>query len=167
MRKTVKTKIRNLTQEQYNHLRHLCQVSKNLYNQALYTVRQTYIRAGEYLNYNALDRMMKETVNLEGEVNYRMLKAGVSQQILKRLDRNFRSFFALKKQCPEMRPEPPKYIKGDFHNLIYDSQRFQVKNGMAVLDKAVSVKIPSNIVEKNCSDRNHSEIQPVQYLFCL
>ncbi len=142
MRKALKTKIRGLTALEYDRLKHLCQVSKNLYNQALYAVRQTYIAAGGYLNYGAVDRMMKETVNLEGGINYRMLKAGVSQQILRRLDRNFRSFFALKKKRPEMRPRPPRYIKGMLYNLIFDSQRFRIRDGQAILEKDLSVKIP-------------------------
>jgi len=148
MKKTVKTKIRNLTQRQYEHLRNLCRVSKNLYNQTLWHVRKEYRDTGKYLDYCKTDRLMKQTVNLEGKINYRMLKAGVSQQILRRLDRDYRSFFSLLKKCPERNPKPPKYIRTDFHSLIYDSQRFQIKDGCAVLDKTVSVKIPSCIAGK-------------------
>jgi len=148
MRRTVKTKIRNLTQAQYEHLRGLCQVSKNLYNQALYAVRQEFRNTGKYLSYGETDRLMKQTANLEGGINYRMLKAGVSQQILRRLDKNYRSFFSLLKTCPDMNPRPPKYIRTDFYNLIYDSQRFQVRDGLVILDKTVSVRIPSRIAGK-------------------
>ncbi|MCP4353726.1 MAG: IS200/IS605 family element transposase accessory protein TnpB [Desulfobacterales bacterium] len=148
MKKTVKAKIRGLTKKQMEHLKNLCNNSKNLYNQALYAVRQEYLKTEDYLNYDALDKLMKKTVNLEGNINYKMLKAGVSQQILRRLDKNYRSFFALVKKCPDMKPKPPKYIRGDYHNLIFDSQRFQVRNGYAVLDKVVSVKIPGCIADK-------------------
>ncbi len=148
MKKTVKTKIRKLTQAQYNHLRELCRASKNLYNQTLYLVKQEFRNTGEYLSYGKTDRLMKETFNLEGGISYRMLKAGVSQQILRRLDKNYVSFFRLLKTCPDMNPRPPKYVRTDFYNLIYDSQRFQIKDGMAVLDKTVSVKIPSCIAGK-------------------
>ncbi len=148
MKKTVKVKIRGLTKKQLKHLKNLCNSSKNLYNQALYTVRQEYLKTEKYLDYYALDKLMKQTVNLEGNINYRMLKAGVSQQILKRLDKNYKSFFALVKKCPDMKPKPPKYIRGDYHNLIFDNQRFQIKNGYAVLDKVVSLKIPGCITGK-------------------
>ena len=40
-----------------------------------------------------MDKIMKVTENLDGEINYKKLKAGVSQQILKKLDKNFLSFF--------------------------------------------------------------------------
>jgi len=148
MRRTVKTKIRKLTQAQYNHLRELCHVSKNLYNQTLYLVRQEFRNTGKHLSYGETDRLMKQTANLEGGINYRMLKASVSQQILRRLDKNYRSFFRLLKACPDMNPRQPKYIRTDFYNLIYDSQRFQVKDGRVILDKTVSVKIPSCISGK-------------------
>ena len=148
MKKTLKKRIRGLTQEQFEHLGKLCEASKNLYNQALYTVRQAYIATGEYLNYSTVDRIMKKTLNLEGEVNYRKLKAGVSQQTLRRLDRNFRSFFALKKTCPEMKPKPPKYRKGKLYNLIFDSQRFQIKDGKALLDRNISVSVPAMLEGK-------------------
>jgi len=148
VKKTVKAKIRGLTKKQLKHLKNLCNSSKNLYNQALYAVRQEYQATGNYLSYNVLDKLMKQTANLEGNINYKMLKAGVSQQILRRLDKNYRSFFALIKKCPDMKPGPPKYIRGDYHSLIFDSQRFQVKNGCVVLDKVVSVKIPGCISDK-------------------
>ncbi len=148
MKKTVKTKIRNLTRRQYDHLRELCRVSKNLYNQTLYHIRDEFRNTGKYLSYVKADKLMKRMPNLEGGINYRLLKAGVSQQILRRLDSNYRSFFSLLKKCPERKPEPPKYIRKDFHSLIYDSQRFQIKEGYAVLDKTAAVRIPSCIAGK-------------------
>jgi len=78
-------------------IRNLCRISKNLYNQALYIVKQHYKKSGNILWYTDLDKIMKKKVNLEGEINYRLLKAQVSQQILKLLDTNLRSFFPLSK----------------------------------------------------------------------
>ncbi len=143
MKKTVKMRVRGLTKKQFEHLKALCHASKNLYNQALYAVRQEFRNTGKYLSYGETDRLMKATLNLEGEINYKKMKAGVSQQILRRLDKNYKSFFKLVKNPPaNMKPGPPKYIKEKFHNLIFDCQRFQVKDGRAVLDKVLSVKIP-------------------------
>ena len=34
--------------------------SKNLYNAALYMVRQAFILEGRYLNYNKMDKLMKK-----------------------------------------------------------------------------------------------------------
>jgi putative transposase len=62
--------------------------SKNLYNAALYEVRQYYIFTGEYLNYNALDKVMQK------HEAYRALPTKGSQQVLRLLDKNWASFFA-------------------------------------------------------------------------
>jgi len=91
---------------------------------------------------------MKQTVNLENEINYRLLKAQVSQQTLKRLDKSFKGYFSAVKDftvnphkyisCPK----PPRYLKKEQHNLIYTYQSFQIKQGHAVLEKDLSIKIP-------------------------
>ena len=67
---------------------HYCEVSKNLYNQALYAIRQS-LKENKFLFYNDIDKLMKGTKNLEGEVNYRLMpKAQSAQQCLKVLDKS-------------------------------------------------------------------------------
>src|ERR1700730_19300242 len=61
--------------------------SKNLYNAALYEIRQAFIHEGKYLNYHEVQRRMQQ------HEAYKALPAKVSQQILLVLDRNWRSFF--------------------------------------------------------------------------
>ncbi|OQX19924.1 MAG: hypothetical protein BWK80_36280, partial [Desulfobacteraceae bacterium IS3] len=133
--RSVKKKLRGLCRTQYDILKERTSASKNLYNQALYAVRQVYLLTGEYLNYNAVDRLMKETLNLEGKVNYRLMKAQTAQQTLRRLDKNYISFFRLLKARPDMNPEPPKYIRKERHNVLYPKQSFQIKDGHAVIEK--------------------------------
>src|ERR1700730_8566867 len=60
---------------------------KNLYNAALYEIRQAFIHEGKYLNYNEMQRRM------QSHEAYKALPAKVSQQILLVLDRNWKSFF--------------------------------------------------------------------------
>jgi IS605 OrfB family transposase len=62
--------------------------SKNLYNAALYEIRQHFIVTGKYLNYNTIDKIMQK------HEAYRALPTKVSQQVLKLLDKNWKSFFA-------------------------------------------------------------------------
>lgn len=57
----------------------LCKVSNNLYNQALYLFRQALKNESKWLWYADMDKLMKTTPNLNGEINYRLLKAQVSQ----------------------------------------------------------------------------------------
>ena len=62
--------------------------SKNLYNAALYEIRQHFIFCGKYLNYNQMDKRMQK------HEAYRSLPRKVSQQVLKLLDKNWASYFA-------------------------------------------------------------------------
>jgi putative transposase len=112
-------------------LKEFFEVSKNLYNQSLWTIKQHYKERGEYLNYNALDKIMKETKNLENEINYKLLPAQTSQQILKLLDKNFKSFFKSIKDYEKNpskylgKPKPPKY-KSRYNLLIYTNQNSKI-----------------------------------------
>jgi putative transposase len=154
VKKSLKTKVRDISKEQLKRLKELSNNSKNLYNQALYIVRKEFENSGDYLNYNKMDKVMKKTFNLENEINYKKLKAGVSQQILRKLDKNFSSFFRSISDWKNNKskylgmPKPPKFIKSDFYNLIYDSQRFQIKDGKAILEKNLFIKIPSQLLDK-------------------
>jgi len=74
--------------------------SKNLYNAALYEIRQYYIFCGKYLNYEANDKRMQK------HEAYRSLPRKVSQQVLKLLDKNWKSYFAAIKAYNE---DPSKF----------------------------------------------------------
>lgn len=84
--------IRNLSKEDYAMLREMCQYSNNLYNVALYNIRQYYFQEKKFLKYEENYHVCKENEN------YGLLQAGVSQQILKVADRSFKSFFNLIKK---------------------------------------------------------------------
>ena len=75
--------------------------SKNLYNAALYEIRQHFIFCGKYLNYNQMDKLMQK------HEAYRALPRKVSQQVLKLLDKNWQSFFAAKRAYEE---DPSKFL---------------------------------------------------------
>lgn len=81
------------TDKRFQELDNVCFLSKNLYNSALYLVRQHYFETKKFLNYIQVDKIMKEN----NQQDYRALKAKVSQQILKLVEKNFKSFFALLK----------------------------------------------------------------------
>lgn len=71
----------------------LCKISNNLYNQALYIFRETLSKEGKWLSYFELDAIMKNTNNLDGDINYRLLKAQCSQQVLRILDKNIKGYY--------------------------------------------------------------------------
>ena len=78
--------IRGLAKQKYTMLREMCQYSNNLYNVAVYTIRQHYFDTHQFLRYEENYPICKENEN------YSLLQAGVAQQILKMADRSFRSF---------------------------------------------------------------------------
>ncbi len=69
--------------------------SKNLYNAALYEMRQAFFTDGIYLNYNEIQRRM------QSHEAYKALPAKVSQQILMLLANNWESFKEAKKAYEE------------------------------------------------------------------
>ena len=87
----------------------LCFLSKNLYNYANYQVRQSFIFDKVYLGYNQLYHLVKDTPD------YQALPAKVSQQVLRTLDKNWKSFFEASKSYKLTgdkftgRPKLPRY----------------------------------------------------------
>jgi len=83
--------------------------SKNLYNAALYEIRQSFVHQGVYLFYNQMDKIMQKHEAYQG------LPRKVSQQVLKLLDKNWKAFFQALEAYGEDpskflgRPRLPKY----------------------------------------------------------
>ena len=108
----------------------LCFLSKNLYNYGNYQIRQGFIFNKIYLGYNKLYHQVKSTPD------YKALPAKVAQQVLRLLDKNWKSFFNANKAFyanPEKfkaRPKLPKYkhkIKGR-NILTYTIQAISKKS---------------------------------------
>src|SRR5260221_7195436 len=93
--------------------------SKNLYNAALYEMRQAFIHQGRYISYNQLDKLM------QSHEAYKALPAKVAQWVLKGLVNNWKSFKEAREsyQCDPSkftgRPQLPKYKhKTEGRNLL-------------------------------------------------
>lgn len=133
---------------QTEQLVNLCKVSNNLYNQALYLFRQALKNENRWLWYADMDKLMKEAHNLEGAINYRLLKAQVSQQILKVLDRNVKAYC---KAIKDFKAHPDKYKampqlpsfrkRGSLFNLYYTNQSASIKDGKIRLAKDLIIPI--------------------------
>jgi len=107
----------------YSVLDDLMFKSKNLYNSALYEVRQHFFISKDdssvkykYLNYFATEKLMNQNDW------YKSLQAQCAQQVLKQLDQNFKSFFALlrKKKSKDYteRINIPRYLPKDGRYLL-------------------------------------------------
>lgn len=129
MYRTQSNVIRGLSKDEYKMLREMCQYSNNLYNAALYNIRQYYFHEKKFLKYEENYHVCKENEN------YGLLQAGVSQQILKVVDRGFKSFFNLIKKARkgEYRFKDikmPRYReKGGLFSLILSTNAINIKDG--------------------------------------
>lgn len=56
----------------------MMRIANNLYNQSLYVFKQRLEKEGVWTWYNDMDKLMKQTFNLEGECNYKLLKSQCS-----------------------------------------------------------------------------------------
>ena len=90
-----------------------CHRAKNLYNHANYIVRSRFIKDGYWTRYKELDQILKHDLEYP---DYRAMPTAQSaQQVLRLLDKNWKSFFAAIndwKQHKEKylgRPKLPKY----------------------------------------------------------
>jgi len=108
---TVKQQVSKYKYKQlYILFKKLCKYSKNLYNSALYNIRQYFFNTNKYLNYN------NNYHNIKNNINYKLLEANCSNNILHIIDENFKSFFALKQK--KLKCNIPKYLdKNDYFIL--------------------------------------------------
>lgn len=103
-----------------------CFYSKNLYNEANYTIRQEFIKNNNYISYRDMNKEFKT------HENYKLTFSQPANCTLRLLDKNWKSFFkAIKdwKLHPEKylgKPKLPKYLKKDgrFPWMIPNNQCF-------------------------------------------
>ncbi len=125
MYKTQKNHIR-CDKQTYRLLRVLCHLSKNLYNYALYHIRQHYFNTQQYLRYESVYHIVKENKN------YRLLPSQVAQQTVQAVDEAFESFFGLleakRKWKTEQRVSLPKYLPKDgMFLLMFPKDQFKIE----------------------------------------
>lgn len=128
----------------------MCRVSKDLYNQALHKFIETLNgEERKFLSYYDLNRTMQDEKNLEGVVNYRLLKAQVAQQTLKILDKSIKSYFKSIKEWKAHKekykgmPRLPKYLpRNGYFQLVYPNQSCSIRDGRINFAKGLSIRIP-------------------------
>ena len=139
-----------------NRFEDVCHKSGLLYNYVLYQVRQG-IFSGNYLNeYDISTKLGKEN-----QFDFRNLPCNVSQQVVKQVFQNIKSWIKLKKDYEknpskyDSRPKIPKYKKGRKQNmLVFTTVTCRVKNGYIHFIKNIVKPIKTNIGEnKLCQVR--------------
>lgn len=86
----VEQHIISVNDKRYKDLDRICFLSKNLYNAALYTIKQEFLSTGKWIRYADLDSMFRKQDNID----YRVMSANSSQQVLMALDKNLKSYFS-------------------------------------------------------------------------
>ena len=158
---TIKQQVKHLTKEEYNILRELCRISKNLTNQAIYNVKQYYLKEKQYLRYEANYHELKNSEN------YKKLNSNMAQQILKDVDSMFKSFFALIKLAKQGKYNfkhirLPKYLhKNGYSNLIIGQIRIKKDNILTIpfsntfkkkYETKINIKIPKVLENKKIKE---------------
>ena len=173
--------IRGLSKSEYAYLAEMCRYSNNLYNVALYSIRQYYFENKLFLTYTNNYHVCKTNEN------YKLLQAGVSQQILKIVDRNFKSFFSLIKKAKrgEYRfhdIELPRYRKrGDMFVLVLSTNAIHIWGGYLKIpisrafkklhpDCDIKIAVPERLREKRIKEIrilpfNRGKYFKIQYVY--
>ena len=128
----------------------LCHLAKNLYNLANWYVRQDFFNFNNFLTYYDLDFILKN------KKAYQSLPSQTSQQILKFVSRNWKSYFRSLEEYKsnfkkfKNKPKVPKYKKKNGESVvIFSNQQCKIKNGYLYFPKRVSIDpIKTRITER-------------------
>jgi len=149
----------NRNHELWNYCDKMCFAAKNLYNYANYITRQEFIKNNKWVRYKELRKILKE------HKTYKNLPAQTSQQTLRLLDRNWKSFFRAMEEWRRDsskfngRPKLPKYKKEDGRSIaIFTNQQCKIRDGYLTFPKTdlrLKTRITENlrevrIVPKGC-----------------
>ena len=128
----------------------VCHLAKNLYNLANWYIRQDFFKLNNILSYYDLDFILKH------KEAYRKLPSQTSQQILKLVNRNWKSYFKAIKEYKQnymkfkKKPKIPKYKRKNGESIvIFTNQQCKIKNGYLFFPKKANLEpIKSRIKEK-------------------
>ena len=173
--------IRKLSKKDYLKLKMLCLFSNNLYNVALYNVRQHYFTERQYLRYESNYHVTKDNEN------YKLLHAHAAQQTMKIVDRSMKSFFALIDKARKggyqyQEIKLPKYHKkGNLFLIAMPIQKIRFKNGYLELPTSrkfqeiygkepIKINISEEIKRENLKEVriipvNKGRVFKVQYVY--
>lgn len=181
-----KSKKNNKDDKLFKIIDNLCWKSKNLYNYGNYIIRQEFIETSKqkeqglvedarWIQYNELFQLCKESDC------YKCIGSNVGQATLRKLDKNWKSFFAAIKDYSKNpskylgRPKLPKYLPkedGRFE-LGLDNIKFKIVDGyiyfswkpLKIMNNIFRTKIPndSKLVQLRFVPKGNEYIMEVVY----
>jgi putative transposase len=132
----------------------MCIKAKSLYNQSLYYWRQSIFGNIQYFNEYELTGLFA----LHNEQSYKDLPAQTSQQVIKLLFKNIKSWQQARKEYAKNpskflgRPKLPKYKK-ETSIVVFTSQQIKLKNGFIHFPKMTNLKPLKTKVSNVCQVR--------------
>jgi len=146
-----------LSSKKLEIVKQLAYYSARLYNVGLYSVRQYYFNNNAYLPY------AKNYHECKANENYKLLLSDTSQQILRIVDRNFKSFFGLLKlksqgKYTEKIRLPHYKRQNELMNITIQGRSARIRRGYVIIGlskafrekhqppfKELKFKLPKNI----------------------
>ena len=134
----------------------LCHISKNLFNQTNYILRQQFMKKERMAGYNGLVRLFQTPSDEEERNNYRKLPAQTAQWTIRKVTQAWNSFFRSMKEYrkhPERfhgRPKIPGYMNKDGEFLlIFTNQQCRIGNGILRFPKIMEMEVKTRLENVN------------------
>ena len=173
---TLKQQVKHLSKKEFRNLKYLSHIAKNLTNEAIYNIRQYYFNKKKYLSYNENYKILKNSEN------YKKLNSNMAQQILKKVDGSFKSFFGLLKLAKNGqyngKIKLPNYLDKDgFTTLVIGFVRLKddilivpYSNSFKKTHQEVKIKLPPVLKGKKIKEiriipKQHSRYFEIQYTY--
>ena len=171
-----KQSLKHLSSNEYKILRTLCFTAKNMYNTALYNIRQRYFADKSKLSYTENYKLCKTNEN------YRILNSNAAQQLMKIADQSFQSFLSLCELAGKGeysgRIKMPKYLKKDSFFMMKLAV-FCITGGFLTVPMSrgfkeehgkMKIKVPSNLIGRKINEiriipRSNARFFEVQYVY--
>ncbi|MBU1141922.1 MAG: transposase [Firmicutes bacterium] len=127
--------------------------AKNLYNEALYSVRQHYFNTGLYLDYNANQSILSKTSE-----NYRVLNSQQAQGVIRKVGEAMKAFFGLiNKKVSNVRL--PRYLAKDAFYPLVDRMVYLPNQETYVIPRSHFIKQVSKMMHVDLKDDIKKETQ--------
>ena len=134
----------------------LCHLSKNLYNQTNYILRNQFINHEKMTGYNKLAKQFSIPSDIEKYNNYQKLPAQTAQWTIKKMKQAWSSFFESMKEYgkhPEKylgKPGIPKYKNrnGEFM-IIFTNQQCSIENGILNFPRSINMEVRTRLNDVN------------------
>ena len=148
--KAIKTKL-YLSQNEKKFLLFLMHEAKNLYNQALYNVRQHYFDTGQYLDYVENYKLLKDNTH------YRTLSTSLAQSVIRKVDEAMKAFFGSIKSKKSKKVKLPRYLDKDAYYSLVDRMVYKANKHEYTLPRGKFIKrlskqfeeISNKLIKKN------------------